>query len=152
MNKFTSARSRARVNRCIGITFIRGSRWLVALLLTMGIAAQAQANACAYAPSNLLKTGGVVAGTTALAGASLKAAGLYTLTHSITGATMLGSTAAGSSAAGTVGIIGGTWGLLGSAAAVLMSPVVVTVGAVGAGGALVYEGACYFLGKGNHKK
>ncbi len=113
------------------------------------------AEICEYAPSQLMgKAGsGAVAGgaaATAAAGTGMKAAGLYTFTHAVTGATMIGSTAAGSSAAGTVGFIAGTAGALGSAAAFLLSPVVIAGAAATAVAVGVYEGACY-LASGEEK-
>ncbi len=57
---------------------------------------------------------------------------------------MLGSTMAGTSAAGTVGIIAGTGGALGTIGAILLAPVTIVVGGatvVGVGG---LEAACYF--------
>lgn len=105
--------------------------------------------ACGYRPSNLI--GGVgsgalaAAGTaTAAAGAGAKAAGFYTLTHAVTGATMLGSTAGGVSGAGTVGIMGGTSGAIGTIGAVIMAPTTIIAGAVAGAGTLALEGACYF--------
>jgi len=105
--------------------------------------------ACGYRPSNLI--GGMGAGAaatagtaTAAAGIGAKAAGFYTLTHAVTGATMLGSTAGGASAAGTVGIMGGTAGAVGTIGAVLMAPATIIAGAVIGGGTAIFEGACYF--------
>ena len=105
--------------------------------------------ACGYRPSNLI--GGMGAGAaatagtaTAAAGIGAKVAGFYTLTHAVTGATMLGSTAGGASAAGTVGIMGGTAGAVGTIGAVLMAPATIIAGAIIGGGTAVFEGACYF--------
>ncbi|WP_169701350.1 hypothetical protein [Planktomarina temperata] len=105
--------------------------------------------ACGYRPSNLIGGAGTgaaatAATATAAAGVGAKAAGFYTLTNAITGATMLGSTAGGVSAAGTVGIMGGTAGAIGTIGAVLMAPVTIVTGAVIGGGTAVFEGACYF--------
>lgn len=109
----------------------------------------AKAGACDYRPSNLI--GGLGAGATAATGGAIaavgagaKAAGFYTLTHAVTGATMLGSTAGGASAAGTVGIMGGTGGAIGGVAAVIMAPATIIAGAVIGAGVMAYEGACYF--------
>lgn len=112
-------------------------------------ATPAFASLCDYKPSKLAgemasSAVATVGGGTAAAGAGLKAAGYYTLIHSTSGLTMLGSTAAGASAAGTVGIIAGSAGTGAAIASVLMAPVTVVVGAftvVAVGG---YEGACYF--------
>jgi hypothetical protein len=105
--------------------------------------------ACGYRLSNLIGGFGAgaaaAAGTaTAAAGIGAQAAGFYTLTHSVTGAWMLGSTAGGASAAGTVGIMGGTAGAVGTIGAIIMAPATIIAGAVIGGGTAVFEGACYF--------
>lgn len=105
--------------------------------------------ACGYRPSNLIGGAGTgaaatAATATAAAGVGAKAAGFYTLTNAITGATMLGSTAGGVSGAGTVGIMGGTAGAVGTIGAILMAPATIIAGAVIGGGTAVFEGACYF--------
>lgn len=123
---------------------------LICTTAGMLVAAQAMAGTCDYRPSQLM--GGEMTGIVGASGASVaaasagaKAAGFYTLTHSVTGLTMLGSTAGGASAAGTVGIMGGTGGLIGATAAALMAPITLVI----AGGAAVavgaYEGSCYFM-------
>jgi len=119
-----------------------------ALALTF-FATSASADVCDYRPSNLigsLGTGalGATGAGVAVAGASAKAAGFYTLTHAVTGATMLGSTAGGASAAGTVGIMGGTAGAIGTIGAILMAPVTIAAGVVIGAGTAIYEGACYY--------
>ena len=111
--------------------------------------AMSLAEACDYRPSALVGGGtasavAVTGGAVSSAGVALPAAGFYTLTHATTGLTMLASTGGGASAAGTVGIIGGTGGLIGSAAAFLSAPVTVVVGAVAAVGIGGYEAICYF--------
>ncbi|GAA0287023.1 hypothetical protein [Rhodovulum strictum] len=108
-----------------------------------------QAEVCDYKPSKLVgnaatAVGATVAGGASAAGVGMKALGYYTLVHSGSGLTMLGSTAAGASAAGTVGIIAGTAGAIGSIGSVLMAPVTVALGAVAFVGAGAYEGYCYF--------
>lgn len=117
-------------------------------LLSFG-SSSAYADVCDYKPSSLI--GGATAGIAATAGAGVagagvaaNAAGFYTLTHAVTGATMLGSTAGGASAAGTVGIMGGTAGAIGTIASIIMAPVTIIAGAVIGGGVAIYEGACYF--------
>jgi hypothetical protein len=70
----------------------------------------------------LEKAAGVAAGTSALAGLGMNAAGLYVITNATTGAAMLGSTAAGATAAGTAGILAGTGGVVGTVGAVLLAP------------------------------
>lgn len=119
------------------------------IILASLIASQAEAKVCDYRPSQLV--GGSAAGvvgaasaSTAVTGASVTAAGFYTLTNATTGATMLASTAAGTSAAGTVGIIGGTSGLIGATVAVLTAPVTIIVGVATATAIGGYEGVCYF--------
>lgn len=107
------------------------------------------ADVCDYRPSALI--GGVGAGAVGTAGAGAAAAGIgaktvgfYTLTHSVSGATMLGSTATGASAAGTVGIIGGSAGVAGTIGSILMAPATIIAGLVVGAGTAIYEGACYF--------
>jgi hypothetical protein len=119
-----------------------------ASLLSFG-SSSAYADVCDYKPSSLI--GGATAGVAATAGAGVagagvaaNAAGFYTLTHAVTGATMLASTAGGASAAGTVGIMGGTAGAIGTIASIIMAPVTIIAGAVIGGGVAIYEGVCYF--------
>ena len=112
-------------------------------------ASQLSAAVCDYRPSSIIGSAGtgaaVTAGTAAAAaGTAAKVAGVYTLTHAVTGATMAGLTTAGASAAGTVGIVAGTGGAIGTAVAVITSPITIVVGAVVAVGVGAYEGACYF--------
>jgi hypothetical protein len=118
-------------------------------LVVASVVPNAQAAVCDHTPSKyvgagLTGAGAALAGATAAAGTAAKAAGFYTLTHAVTGAAMLGSTAGGVSAAGTVGIMGGTAGAVGTTAAVLMSPFVIVPAAAVAVGVATYEGACYF--------
>jgi hypothetical protein len=121
---------------------------MLAVALTP-FASSVSAGVCDYRPSNLIGGGGTgatvaTAGGVAVAGTAAKAAGFYTLTHAVTGATMLGSAAGGASAAGTVGIMGGTAGFIGTAASIIMAPAVIIGAAVVGGGIAVYEGGCYF--------
>ena len=107
------------------------------------------AGVCDYRPSALIGGGasGAVAATStsvAVAGAGAKAAGFYTLTHAVTGATMLGSTAGGASAAGTVGIMGGSAGVMGTVGAIVMAPATIITGLVVGAGIAIMEGGCYF--------
>lgn len=105
---------------------------------------------CDYRPSYLLggeaaaaiATGGT---STAAAGSGMVLAGFYTLTHSTSGLTMLGSTMAGSSAAGTIGIIGGSGGLVGAASAILMAPATIISAAAVSVVTIGFEGACLYL-------
>lgn len=129
----------AKVNKPISLTAI--------LILS---ASTVSAGMCDYRPSNLI--GGVGAGAAASTGASVAAAGIgakvagfYTLTHAVTGATMLGSTAGGVSAAGTVGIMGGTAGIIGTVGSVIMAPLTIITGIVVGAGTAIFEGSCYFL-------
>lgn len=125
---------------------------LAASIIAFSTPANAEGRAdklCSYRPSTMLGGGGATlvgaAGTgTAALGVGAKAAGFYTLTHATTGATMLGATAGGASAAGTVGIMGGTAGAVGSVAAFLTAPATIIVGAVAGVGVAAYEGGCYF--------
>ena len=124
----------------------------VAALVAALVPATAVAEVCDHRPSSVIGgfgAGSVAtgAGATAVAGAGLKAAGFYTLVHSVTGATMLGSAAGGASAAGTVGIMGGTAGAVGAVAGALMSPFVIIPAAVVATGVAAYEGGCYIADK-----
>lgn len=126
-------------------------RFFLALVLTILSVELVQAEVCDYTPSNLVGDLGSAtlaggAGATAGAGFIANAAGLYTFTHAVTGATMVGSTLAGTSAAGTVGIIGGTAGTLFAAAVAVVTAPAVAIGAgIVAGGTVLFEGACYFL-------
>jgi len=124
-------------------------------LILKGVAAfiaftgAAQAKVCDYTPSNLVgKTaatiGTAIAGSSAAAGVGMQAAGYYTLVHAGSGLTMLGSTAAGASAAGTVGIIAGTGGVVGTLGAIAMAPVTIIVGGITIIGVGAFEGVCYF--------
>lgn len=123
---------------------------IIPLALMFGVWANClSAGPCDYRPSELIGGGGATAigsGGAAAAGFGLaiKGVGFYTLTHSTSGAIMVGSTLAGTSAAGTVGIIGGTGGVIGTATAVATAPVTIIAGAVAAAGIGVYEGVCFF--------
>ena len=121
---------------------------IIVAVVSILLAGQSYAAACDYKPSRLAGTvgsmvGTAVAGTTSAAGVGMNAAGYYTLVHSTSGLTMLGSTAAGTSGAGTVGIIGGSAGAAGTAGAVLMSPITITAGVITVVVAGGYEGICY---------
>lgn len=85
------------------------------------------------------------AGAVGGAGAVGNAAGLYTLTHAATGATMLGSTAGGVSAAGTVGIMGGTAGPIAAAVGAVVNPVVWVPLAATAAVGVAWEGGAAVL-------
>ena len=122
------------------------------ILLASVLSHSVSAEICDHTPSKIIGaglTGSVAtgAGATAAAGIGMRAAGFYTFTHAVTGATMLGSAAGGASAAGTVGIMGGTAGAIGTVSAVLMSPFVIVPAAIVAGGVGIYEGGCYISAK-----
>lgn len=123
---------------------------LPALILSASTIASAAV--CDYRPSNLVgapAAGSVAvgAGATAAAGVGMKAAGVYAITNGVTGSAMLGSTVAGASAAGTIGILSGTAGVIGTVGAALLSPFVIIPAAVTAGVIATYEGGCYLSGK-----
>ncbi|KPP98816.1 MAG: hypothetical protein HLUCCA12_17895 [Rhodobacteraceae bacterium HLUCCA12] len=109
-------------------------------------ASMAAAAPCDWRPSQFFgTTTAAVAGGSALAiGSGMKAAGFYTLIHAGSGLTMLGSTMAGASAAGTVGIIAGTGGVIGTISAILMAPVTVVIGGAIAVGGAGFETVCHF--------
>lgn len=117
--------------------------------LALSVGSISSAEVCDYRPSELVGVGttasvGTAAAGVATVGAVAKVAGFYTLTHAVTGATMLGSTAGGISAAGTVGIMGGTAGVIGTMAAVITAPVTIIAAVVVGTGIAIYEGSCYF--------
>lgn len=119
-------------------------------VLTFLSAQTVSAGVCDNRPSAWIGTGGTVAvaaggGATAGVVGTATAAGLYTLPHAITGATMLGSTAGGASAAGTVGIMGGTAGAGAAVIGFVLNPLVWIPTIAVAAGAVVYEGGCYLL-------
>ena len=121
----------------------------VVLVLT---SQSAIAHVCDYKPSAIFGSGATTtaaSATAAVAGAggAAKAAGLYTLPHSVTGATMLASTTGGASAAGTVGIMGGTAGTGAAVLGFVMQPWIWIPAAVAAVGAGVLEGGCAIAGK-----
>lgn len=125
---------------------------LISLLVFCFFVQSALAGVCDNRPSKVAGkvTTHVVAGSSgiaALTGIGMKTVGLYAITHSTSGAAMLGSTAAGASAAGTTGIIGGTAGFVGTAGAILMSPFVIIPAAVTAVGVISFEGGCYLSDK-----
>lgn len=113
-------------------------------------ASQAYADTCDYRPSKILgKSGSTVvmgtSGTIATGTVAANALGIYTLVHAGSGLTMLGSTMAGASGAGTIGIIAGTGGTIGTIAATILSPFVwVPAAIIGVGGG-GFEAACAFL-------
>ena len=122
---------------------------ILAAIATLSLATTASADTICDTKRSFwtgLTTG--VLGTSTATGVFGKALGYYPIKNGITGAYMLGSTAVGKSGAGTVGIIAGTSGILGSAAAILLSTPVLIGGAVIAGGIGALETYCYFRGGG----
>jgi hypothetical protein len=109
---------------------------LAALLLASS--APALADVCDYRPSALINGAGAAVKNVDAADLGAKAVSFYTLTHEVTGATMLGTSAAGASAAG------GTSGALGAMAAIVTAPATLIAVAVVGTGVVAYEGACYF--------
>ncbi|WP_264210607.1 hypothetical protein [Leisingera thetidis] len=128
------------------MSLLRTLAYLSAFFLA---ASPAFADACDYRPSKLAgKTVSAAAaalgGGAAATGAGLQAAGYYTLVHSTSGLTMLGSTAAGASAAGTTGIVAGSAGAGATAAGLAMAPATIVIGATAAVVIGGFEGVCYF--------
>ncbi|KAB2886343.1 MAG: hypothetical protein F9K34_02325 [Albidovulum sp.] len=126
-----------------------GKTFLASVAVIGAIAGSASAGVCDYRLSHLVNPPAAATvigagGGAAATGALFHAAGLYIITHSTSGAAMIGSTAAGASAAGTVGIIGGTAGIAGTAASIVSAPVTIVAGAVAAVGVSAVEGGCYF--------
>lgn len=123
---------------------------VAAMMGTCASAAPVYADTCDYRPSRILGDSGskaIIGGGVAVSSATgaATAAGLYTLVHASSGLTMLGSTMAGASGAGTIGIIAGTGGALGTAGAIILNPFVwVPAAIVGVGGA-GFEATCAFL-------
>jgi len=113
-------------------------------------ASQAYAEACDYRPSKILGRDGsnavIASGGTVVAGtAAANALGIYTLVNAGSGLTMLGSTMAGASGAGTIGIIAGTGGAIGTVVATILNPFVwVPAAVIGIGGG-GFEAACAYL-------
>lgn len=112
------------------------------LLAAQVIATEASAELCDYRLSSLLKGKSAASVGNATSELASKAVGYYTLTNTVTGATMLGSSAAGGSAAGTIATVAGTG--LGAVGAALTNPVGIVIGAVVAVGVGGAEGYCYF--------
>lgn len=122
---------------------------LAVIAASFSLITTVSASVCDYRPSQVLGNSGAAiigggAGAAAAAGGAAKAAGVYTLVHATTGATMVGGTWAGASAAGTAGIIGGTAGIVGTVVAVVTAPVTIIAAGVTAASVGAFEGACYF--------
>jgi hypothetical protein len=113
-------------------------------------AAPLYAETCDYRPSRILGDAGstaVISGGAVVSSATGVATtmGVYTLVNAGSGLTMLGSTMAGASGAGTIGIIAGTGGAVGTAGAIILKPFVwVPAAIVGVGGG-GFEAVCAFL-------
>ncbi|MEC9197052.1 MAG: hypothetical protein VX974_05520 [Pseudomonadota bacterium] len=112
--------------------------------LLLASAAPALADVCDYRPSALISGAGAAVKNVDAADLGAKAVSFYTLTHEVTGATMLGTSAAGASVAGGSGLLGGTSGALGAMAAIATAPATLIAAAVVGTGVAAYEGACYF--------
>ncbi len=122
---------------------------ILATAALVSFSGPSNAGVCDYRLSNLIGGAGTTAiaataGGAVLSNVSASAMGIYTLTHAVTGATMLGSTLGGASAAGTVGIMGGTAGVLGTAGAIVTAPATLVVGVVVLAAVGASEGICYF--------
>lgn len=115
-------------------------------MIAIALSSGAYSEVCDYRLSSLVGGGvtATVGATSLLAGKGMTAMGYYTLTHAVTGATMLGSTLAGSSGAGTIGIIAGTGTGAGAVGAALMSSIGIVIGVVVAGSLAGSEVYCYF--------
>lgn len=116
------------------------------IVMLTSYASAASGAVCDWRPSQFLgtATAAVAGGGAAAAGVGMKAAGFYTLVNAGSGLTMLGTTMAGASGAGTVGIIAGTGGVIGTIGAALLAPVTIVVGGVVAVGGAGFEAICYF--------
>ncbi len=114
------------------------------------VTAPVYAETCDYRPSRIFGDTGskaVIGGGAAISSATGAATvmGAYTLIHASSGLTMLGSTMAGASGAGTIGIIAGTGGAVGTAGAIILNPLIwipAAIAGVGGGG---FEAVCAFL-------
>ena len=130
--------------------YIRSTLRAAMMMGIMASASPVHADTCDFRPSRILGDTGstaVIGGglaVTSTTGAAT-ALGVYTLVNAGSGLTMLGSTMAGASGAGTIGIIAGTGGAIGTAGAIILNPFVWVPAAilgVGGGG---FEAACAFL-------
>lgn len=100
---------------------------------------------CDYRPSVIAGAASSGAGKAAVAGeTAIRDSGFYTLVYNESGFTLLGSTLASTAATGTVGIITGAGGVLGTVGAVLMAPATLIAGGVALVGVGGLEAACYF--------
>jgi hypothetical protein len=100
---------------------------------------------CDYRPSVIAGAASTGAGKAAAAGeTAIRDSGFYTLVYNESGFTLLGSTLASTAATGTVGIITGAGGVLGTVGAVLMAPATLIAGGVALVGVGGLEAACYF--------
>ncbi len=113
-----------------------------ALMICAGTSA---ASLCEYRPSVI--AGAMSSGTAKAAAAgeiAIRDSGFYTLVYNDSGFTLLGTTLATTAASGTVGIITGAGGVLGTVGAVLMAPATLIAGGVALVGVGGLEAACYF--------
>jgi len=112
------------------------------LMICVGTVAPAL---CDYRPSVIAGAASTGAGKAAAAGeTAIRDSGFYTLVYNESGFTLLGSTLASTAATGTVGIITGAGGVLGTVGAVLMAPATLIAGGVALVGVGGLEAACYF--------
>ena len=129
---------------------VHGFSRFFGLILSFLIASTAIADVCDKRPSRLFgdDESNVALGTAGAIGATggvAAAAGVYTLVHAGSGLTMLGSTLAGASGAGTIGIIAGTGGVIGTTIGIAINPLVwIPALVVGVGGG-AFEATCAFL-------
>lgn len=114
---------------------------VLAVAASVGVSStQAHARVCDYRPSELVRSGaasGVVSGARDAAAGLTE--GIFTLTNTATGASLLGANT------GALGQIGGAASAIGNAAAgVVTAPAAAVAGAVAAVGLGAYEGLCFF--------
>jgi len=120
---------------------------LVLAAAAFACAGAARAGVCDYKPSTLaVKTASTIGKsvTDGRAKAGLHAVGYYTLVHSGSGLSLLGTTDAGLTVAGTVSLISGAASAAGTIGAILMAPATMVVGGIAIIGVGAFEGSCYF--------
>ena len=124
---------------------MRSSRHVLAASALVIFSGNAASALCDYRPSVIAGSVSSGAGKAAAAGeTAIRDSGFYTLVYNDTGFTLLGSTLATTAASGTVGIITGAGGVLGTVGAVLMAPATLIAGGVALVGVGGLEAACYF--------
>ncbi|MBT9382760.1 hypothetical protein KM176_02700 [Pseudooceanicola sp. CBS1P-1] len=120
-------------------------RIALCLPLLCAAASSAQAGACDYRPSQLLRPAASAAGAalnrdTSDTGGEERKSGIYTLVNATTGVSLSSTSWAGTVAAGASSVLSG-------AVALITAPAAMIAGAVTAVGAGAFEGACYFTEK-----